>query len=157
MQVLSVTPSNIEAFDKIIEKAPAFVKIYHPSCGHCIAMKGAWDKLAQSSKNLPHEAAIVEIHADTLQDAGFSKKYPELVSKVHGYPNLMIIEKGGRPGKEYQGDRSYEDMKKFCEQNLFRKKHKGGKSKKVKRGKGKSKKVKRGKGKSKKSFFNIFN
>ena len=148
MHILSVTPSNIPAFDNLAKNMKLFVKIYHPSCGHCIDMKSAWDKLANDSKNLHHNAGIVEIHADTLQSPEFKQKYPALTSKAQGYPTLMILKKGGIPGQEYSGDRSYEDMLKFCKQHLFsekpkktirkkphHKKKKGGKSKRSKRSK----------------------
>jgi hypothetical protein len=78
-------------------------------CGHCKKLKPDWDKLiedfASSSTQL---VADVDCTADgkALCDA----------NGVKGYPTL----KWGDPSdlQDYQGGRSYDDLKKFADENL---------------------------------------
>lgn len=119
MRVKSIDGSNIFEFDDITNNMKQFLKVHHPSCGHCKAMEEDWKSLGDHTKNLHHNAGIVELHADILQNPRFRQKYSALVNKVQGYPSLMIVKQGGIPDQEYTGDRSYKDMLKFCHHHLF--------------------------------------
>ena len=94
-------------------KQPSFVKIYHPSCGHCTAMKPAWEKLTKTIKNnYKGNMGLFNVHADALANI----KNPAFKSII-GYPTLKII-KNGMSTIDYDGDRSYEDMLNFCLKNM---------------------------------------
>lgn len=150
MKVISVSdPSELDQLISALEK-PGFLKVQHPSCGHCMAMKPAWDKLTDYLKDNKDDANLIELHADILQHPKFREKFPKIADRVAGYPTLMIIE-NGIPSIEYNGDRSFEDMLQFCKEHLLMNKNNktgGGfkrrKSRKSKK-RGKSRKPKKSK------------
>lgn len=130
MHIRSIDDSNISEFYPIADNMKVFIKVYNPHCGHCKAMETDWNELSSHAKELDHNAGIIELHSDVLQDTQFKNKYSSLANKVQGYPSLMILEVGGIPSIEYKGDRSYKDMLKFCNQHLISKEIKKSKSNK---------------------------
>ena len=145
MHIRSIDNSNIPEFSSICDNMKMFLKVHHPACGHCLAMKNDWDLLCHNTKTMDHNAGIIELHADVLNNPEFKEKYFNLANKVNGYPTLMIVEKGGNPSIDYTGDRSYKDMLKFCKKNLFKTKYTKRKTKKVtkKKSGGKKRKIKK--------------
>lgn len=103
---IELTPDNYSAET---DGKSVFLKFFAPWCGHCKKLKPDWDKLiedfASSSTQL---VADVDCTADgkALCDA----------NGVKGYPTL----KWGDPSdlQDYQGGRSYDDLKKFADENL---------------------------------------
>jgi thiol-disulfide isomerase/thioredoxin len=117
MKIVDIESNNVNEFEKIIKEMPAFVKIFSPGCGHCIAMAPAWDNLKKNAalKNL--NFALVAINSSAVENM----KSPG-VKSFNGVPTLREIKKGtGEAGKEYSGNRSTDDMAKFI-QGLFGKK-----------------------------------
>ena len=45
MKFVSITPSGAVIFDSLLQAEPAFVKFYHPQCGHCRDMAPEWAAL----------------------------------------------------------------------------------------------------------------
>ena len=140
IKVLNIGPKNARTFDMEIIKKPAFIKVYHPSCGHCNNMKPAWNNLTKTLKNnYKGNTSLFNIHADALANI----KTPALQS-INGFPTLKII-KNGNTSIDYNGNRSYNDMLNFCLKNLDINKilnvYKGGK--KTKRKIRKSKKIRK--------------
>eukprot|EP00584_Thalassiosira_punctigera_P000892 CAMPEP_0172536470 /NCGR_PEP_ID=MMETSP1067-20121228/8230_1 /TAXON_ID=265564 ORGANISM="Thalassiosira punctigera, Strain Tpunct2005C2" /NCGR_SAMPLE_ID=MMETSP1067 /ASSEMBLY_ACC=CAM_ASM_000444 /LENGTH=218 /DNA_ID=CAMNT_0013321549 /DNA_START=30 /DNA_END=686 /DNA_ORIENTATION=+ len=101
-----LSPANWEA-----ETAgkTVFLKFFAPWCGHCKKLKPDWDKLMDEfSSSSTQLVADVDCTADgkPLCDA----------NGVKGFPTL----KWGDPSdlQDYQGGRSFNDLKKFAEENL---------------------------------------
>lgn len=141
MKFVSVGPNDSEKYDKLIESMSAFVKIHSPNCGHCVNMKEAWDALENSDDIKNYDIAIIEVHE------GATNNINSPSGKIdQGLPTIRAVKLNGKKWKEYEGDRSLEDMVKFIKDNFNDKKimsgGKGTKRKTTKR-KRKSKGTKR--------------
>lgn len=136
MKFISITPENNNANDfiAITNKMPSFVKLYSPTCGHCIAMQEAWNNLKNNPELQNYNMAIIEVHADEIKNI----KSPAM--KINGgFPTIRKVLKHGKLGKNYNGDRSTADMIKFIKEEFKETLHKGRKSQKG----GKTKKTKK--------------
>lgn len=152
MEFISITPENNNAakFNEIIKEKPAFVKLYSPGCGHCVAMQGAWDELKGNPELKDYNMAIIEVHADEI-----SKIKSPAMEVNGGFPTIRKVLVNGALGKDYEGNRSTKDMVKFIKENFaetLNKGQKGGKKthhrkykRKTNKKSKKSKKSKKGK------------
>lgn len=124
MKFISITPENNNSaeFMKVISQMPAFVKLYSPGCGHCVAMQDAWDALKGNAALKDYDMAVIEVHADELDHI----KNPAM-SVNQGFPTIRKVLKNGNLGKDYEGDRSTADMITFIKDN-FSETHKGRKT-----------------------------
>jgi hypothetical protein len=121
MKFISITPENNNAseFIDVTSKMPAFVKLYSPTCGHCIAMQEAWDALKDQSALNDYNMAIIEVHADELD-----KIDSPAMTVNGGFPTIRKVLKNGKLGKDYDGDRSIEDMVNFIKKEFKETQHK---------------------------------
>eukprot|EP00585_Thalassiosira_rotula_P004083 CAMPEP_0196141782 /NCGR_PEP_ID=MMETSP0910-20130528/10514_1 /TAXON_ID=49265 /ORGANISM="Thalassiosira rotula, Strain GSO102" /LENGTH=218 /DNA_ID=CAMNT_0041402997 /DNA_START=55 /DNA_END=711 /DNA_ORIENTATION=- len=103
---VELTPEN---YDDMTVGKTVFLKFFAPWCGHCKAMKPDWDKLieefAGSETQLIADVDCTAEGEPLCSDAG-----------VEGFPTL----KWGDPAdlQDYDGGRSYEDLKTFATENL---------------------------------------
>lgn len=87
-----------------------FLKVYAPWCGHCVAMKENWEKLAKSLENNPN-VVIAEIDAT-------ANELPTAYT-VRGFPTIFWCDKGNKNVPEkYQGARSVEAWTEFVNQKV---------------------------------------
>lgn len=102
---IELSPANWEA--ETAGKS-VFLKFFAPWCGHCKKLKPDWDKLMGEVNSATQLVGDVDCTADgkPLCDE----------NGVKGYPTL----KWGDPSdlQDYQGGRSFEELKKFAEENL---------------------------------------
>merc|ERR1712151_221729 len=84
-------------------------KFLAPWCGHCKRMKPDWDKLIAEYKG--HATTLI---ADVDCTTGGQSLCEEV--GVRGYPTI----KYGDPAdlQDYNGGRSYDDLKSFADENL---------------------------------------
>ena len=109
MKFIDIDGNNVHEFEDIIKQMPAFVKIFSPSCGHCIAMAEEWKNLNKNEKVQGYNVAIVSINADAID----KMNSPGLKS-FSGVPTIREIKQGtGESGKEYAGKRLTGDMADF--------------------------------------------
>ena len=145
MKFLSITPENNNAsqFIAVTNAMPSFVKLYSPTCGHCVAMQKAWNNLKNNPELKNYNMAVIEVHANELD-----KINSPAMSVNGGFPTIRKVLKNGKLGKDYNGDRSTKDMVKFI-QDEFKETLINGNSKqgKSKQGKSKHRKMKGGRGK----------
>ena len=124
IEVTNIGPNEARTFEIEFKKHPqVFARIHHPSCGHCKAMEGEWDKFEKQIKNnYTGDAGIFNVHAN----AAAQSSHPS-INKVEGFPTLIALI-NDKP-KIYEGERNAENMLKFCTDNfnLQSKTQKGGK------------------------------
>ena len=162
MEILSFDGDNARDASELLRGKTGFAKVYHPDCGHCTRMKPAWEALANHAglKNL--NIVIINVHHEAIPQANI----PALEG-IQGYPTIVEIKPDGKRGREYNGDRSTEDLARFIMDTVKdkstnhkstnhkstkrrRSHHGGGKSSKRKSSKRKSSKRKSSKRKSSK-------
>ena len=148
MKFISITPKNNNAseFISITNAMPSFIKLYSPTCGHCVAMQKAWDSLKNNPELKKYNMAVIEVHADELD-----KINSPAMSVNGGFPTIRKVLKSGKLGKDYNGDRTTKDMVKFIQDEFketltkgktIHRKMKGGRGKRTVRRKTKSKRNK---------------
>jgi thiol-disulfide isomerase/thioredoxin len=109
MKFISINGGQGQVFDNFVADSPAFVKFYSNGCGHCTDMAPAWAGLKNELNKLGNlNANIIEVEASALSDI----KSP-CARNIEGYPTIIQVLKNGKKGKEYNGNRSKEDMIKF--------------------------------------------
>lgn len=106
VNALELTPGN---WEKHTTGKTAFIKFFAPWCGHCKKIKPDWDKLMADFKGAPR-AVVAEVDC-TGDGKPLCEKH-----EVKGYPRLMW----GNADKlgNYDGERSYESMKRFADSQL---------------------------------------
>ena len=103
---------NELSYDVLIHNEPAFIKIYSPSCGHCVRMQEAWDKLENNEGLKNHDINIIEILVDKTDNIKSASGKADL-----GLPTIRYVNKNGKTWKEYEGNRETEDMINFIKQH----------------------------------------
>lgn len=103
---IELTPENYAAET---DGKSVFLKFFAPWCGHCKKLKPDWDKLIEE-----FSGSATQLVADVDCTAGGKDLCDQ--NGVRGYPTL----KWGDPTdlQDYQGGRSYDDLKKFATENL---------------------------------------
>lgn len=110
---------NELSYDVLIHNEPAFIKIYSPSCGHCVRMQEAWDKLENNEGLKNHDINIIEILVDKTDNIKSASGKADL-----GLPTIRYVNKNGKTWKEYEGNRETEDMINFIKQHHTKNKKK---------------------------------
>lgn len=114
MKFVSISPDGAVLFDSLIMEAPAFVKFYHPACGHCKDMAPEWAALKNEDFG-DLDVNIVEVHADAIPNIK-----SECAKQVQGYPTIMSVPAGGGKGREFGGGRTCKEFTKHIK-SFFRK------------------------------------
>ena len=128
-------------FDKLVKDAPALVKFFHPSCGHCKDMAPHWDSLKDKLKEHHHKNInVIEVHADTIPEIK-----SDCAKNILGYPTIMEVKKEGKAGREHKGERDTDALHKFFLETFVKEMKGGGSKRKVKKSRKakKSRKVKK--------------
>jgi len=103
--VPTLTP---ETWDEMTTGKSVFIKYFAPWCGHCKAMAGDWEKLAEEYAG-DDSTLIAEV------DCTIGSNGP-LCNGVKGYPTV----KYGDPNdlSDYDGGRTYDALSAFARENL---------------------------------------
>lgn len=101
------------AFDKnkikqLLTKKICLVGVFSKLCIHCQNMKPQWEYLKTKLKNSKCNGLLLEIDSDQLNYVDFSS----LKNSIKGFPSIMVF-KNGKLAKEYNGNRTSNDMFKF--------------------------------------------
>ena len=83
-----------------------FVFAYMNGCPHCDKAMPAWDEFAANCSEM--ECKKIE----SKEDKAFMQKH-----EVQGFPTYLLLDSSGEKVKEYSGDRSAADLKKFASEN----------------------------------------
>ncbi|KAI5647034.1 thioredoxin domain-containing protein [Phthorimaea operculella] len=88
---------------------PTFVMFYASWCGHCSTVKPAFSKLSTTMKEKGHPVQVIAIDAaENPKTADFAGVEMLPTFKIFAAGQLLAV---------YDGDRSYDDMLKFCQQH----------------------------------------
>lgn len=101
------------AFDKnkikqLLTKKVCLVGVFSKLCIHCQNMKPQWEYLKTKLRNSKCNGLLLEIDSDQLNYVDFSS----LKNSIKGFPSIMVF-KNGKLAKEYNGNRTSNDMFKF--------------------------------------------
>ncbi|KNC79169.1 hypothetical protein SARC_08433 [Sphaeroforma arctica JP610] len=97
-----LTKDTFHAFVKDPSR-DVFVLMYADWCGHCKAMKPAFNELAAMYEDVD-DVVIAKINADTSRPEGVA---------IDGFPTLKLYSKKSGEPVEYMGQRKAKDMAKF--------------------------------------------
>lgn len=105
----AASPNVIDAaptdFDAIVAQGHALVGFFAPWCGHCKAIKPAWNRVADLFADEP-DVSIVSVDADKHRSLG--ERF-----EVQGFPSLKYFPAGGGKPVAYDGGRSEKDLVAF--------------------------------------------
>jgi len=107
MRFISIL-ENGNRFDKLVKDKPAFVKFFHPMCHYCTEMAPEWNALKEILSNKNDNVNIIEVHSDAISDIK-----SDCVKNIPGYPTIMEVKKNGKAGREFKGERTKDNLKKF--------------------------------------------
>jgi len=113
MKFVSIAPDGAVMFDSMVSEKPAFVKFYHPECGHCISMAPEWDALKDELNGSTLDANVIEVHADAISDIKSN-----CARNIEGFPTLMMVGKGGETTAAYNGERTRKHLSDFMKKNI---------------------------------------
>jgi len=107
-RVVEITKDN---FNELSKGKNAFVKFFAPWCGHCKAMKPAWDQLGETYAG---SSSVL------IGDADCTGSGESLCSEfgVQGYPTVKYFVDGNTQGEKYNGARDYDSLLAFTKENL---------------------------------------
>ncbi len=120
-------PLTSDNFDELTKGKIIFVKFYSPSCPHCKSMAGAWNELANyyHRQELQDDTDNNESNNNILIgsiDCTDSPKGKDLCGRfeIVGLPTLLYGDSsfGGIYLEEYNGDKTFSDLKSFAIEHL---------------------------------------
>ena len=120
MKVYEIDPSNFGKYQHLLSnilRKPNMCGVFSEGCGHCQNMKPEWEKLKSRVANTAGNGSLVEFDSRVMPMVN----YPELTSRISGYPTILLF-KNGKVCGEYTGNRSSDDMYRSFTNNLSQKK-----------------------------------
>lgn len=116
MQIIELNSQNFnkDNIKELLSKKICMVGIFSKFCIHCQNMKPEWMRLKNKLKNTKCNGILLEIDSDQLNYLD----YPILNNNIKGYPSIMLF-KNGKLKKEYNGNRSSNDMFKFFKPHML--------------------------------------
>ena len=110
---MKIIELNNDSFNKeeilnLLSKKTCLVGVFSKLCIHCQNMKPQWDFLKKKLKKSKCNGLLLEIDSDQLNYVDYSS----LTNSIKGFPSIMVFKKG-KLVKEYNGNRSSNDMFKF--------------------------------------------
>jgi thiol-disulfide isomerase/thioredoxin len=113
MKFVSIDPEGAVIFDSMVSDKPAFVKFYHPECGHCKTLAPEWTALKDELNGKELDANVIEVHADAIPNIKST-----CARNVEGLPTIMMVGKGGKPVAEHSGERTRKELALFMKRNM---------------------------------------
>ncbi|KAF9057611.1 disulfide isomerase [Panaeolus papilionaceus] len=100
-------------FEEVVfdDSKDVFVEFYASWCGHCKRLAPIWDNLGQKYAPIKDKLVIAKMEA-TENDLPTSVPF-----RITGFPTLKFKPAGSRDFVDYEGDRSFESLVAFVEQN----------------------------------------
>ena len=116
MQIIELNNSSFdkEKIKQLLSKKICLVGIFSKLCIHCQNMKPQWEYLKKKLKKTKCNGLLLEIDSDQINGVD----YPSLTNSIKGFPAIMVF-KNGKLKKEYNGNRTSNDMFKFFKPYLI--------------------------------------
>jgi len=121
-------PNSYNSCANRVKKLTGIILVFHPGCGHCVQMRPEWEAM---KKNLSPGSKVVEVDGSEMSSNEELSNSP-VAKQVRGFPAIFRV-KNGKVDEEFSGPRTSDEMKKFAEKGLKKKKNKTNKNKKGKR------------------------
>ncbi|KAI8342864.1 hypothetical protein BC941DRAFT_412887 [Chlamydoabsidia padenii] len=99
--------------DIVLDKSKdVFLEVYAPWCGHCKKLAPTWEKLGEQVKTAGGNLVIAKL------DGIDNDIPPEAHMHVSGFPTLKFVKAETNEVVDYNGDRSYEDLVRFINEQV---------------------------------------
>ena len=110
MQIIELKNNNFNKKDieNLLKKKICLIGVFSKLCIHCQNMKSQWEYLKNKLKNSKCNGLLLEIDSDQLNYIDYSS----FKNSIKGFPSIMVF-KNGKLAKEYNGNRTSNDMFKF--------------------------------------------
>ena len=110
MKIIELNNPNFngEAIQDLLNKKICLVGVFSKLCVHCQHMKAQWASLKKRLKKSKCNGLLLEIDSDQLKYIDYSS----LTNSIKGFPSIMVF-KNGKQVKEYNGNRTSDNMFKF--------------------------------------------
>ena len=110
MQIIELKNNTFDKnkIKQLLTKKVCLVGVFSKLCIHCQNMKPQWEYLKTKLRNSKCNGLLLEIDSDQLNYIDFSS----LRNSIKGFPSIMVF-KNGKLAKEYNGNRTSNDMFKF--------------------------------------------
>jgi thiol-disulfide isomerase/thioredoxin len=131
MKLIYVNDKNAKHFKKEASEKSAFVKYFSPSCPACIAMEDEWTAMCDDiDKKYNTDMILAQMDSSGMKELDGSDIYTD----VDYVPTLVVL-KNGKKHKEYNGNKTKDEMIEFLkDEGLITSKMKGGKKRRSKKG-----------------------
>ena len=115
MKIIEITNSNFDKnyIKQILLKKTCFIGVFSKLCIHCQNMQPEWKKLKKKLRSLKCNGILLEIDANQLNYIDYSS----LTNTLQGFPSILVF-KNGKKQKDYEGERTSEQMFKFVKPYL---------------------------------------
>ena len=115
MKIIEITNSNFDKnyIKQILLKKTCFIGVFSKLCIHCQDMQSEWKKLKAKLRSLKCNGILLEIDANQLNYIDYSS----LTNTLQGFPSILVF-KNGKKQKDYEGERTSEQMFKFVKPYL---------------------------------------
>jgi protein disulfide-isomerase A6 len=102
---------TLDNFESEMTGKNALVKFFAPWCGHCKAIKPAWDQLGDEYAG--SSSVLIGDVDCTVEGEALCQKFG-----VQGYPTLKFFKDGDMEGQEYNSGRDFDSLKEFVSEQL---------------------------------------
>ena len=115
MKIIEIINSNFDKnyIKQILLKKTCFIGVFSKLCIHCQNMQPEWKKLKKKLRSLKCNGILLEIDANQLNYIDYSS----LSDTLQGFPAILVF-KNGKKSKDYEGERTSEQMFKFVKPYL---------------------------------------
>lgn len=112
VKALVIDPSTVDKMTDALNKHTPVILLYHMKlCGHCVAMRSAWESCAKAFKG--RNGLIAEVEYNNINCL------PPTMRDIAGFPTIKMFKEipkqvSGHLAVEYEGDRSAQSILDFA-------------------------------------------
>lgn len=114
MKIVKLNNTNFKKFGKYLNSNICFVGIFSKNCIHCKMIQPEWEKLKKQLKKKKCNGVLLEVDSNQLNYINYSS----FNNNINGFPTIALY-KNGKIVKEYDGNRTSNNMYKFLQPYLI--------------------------------------
>lgn len=122
-------PNSYDSCANRVKKLTGVILIFHPGCGHCVQMRPEWEAM---KRKLSPGSKVVEVDGSEMSGNDQISRSP--IANTRGFPEILRMN-NGKISERFSGQRTADEMKKFAEKGMKKRKTKKNKTGKRKTGK----------------------